>query len=207
MTYRTYITTGRCRTRTNSKCIYWGGGNSRPFVYKREEKMEVLEIKRVKYLPELREVAELASEIWHECFEGIISRGQIDYMVEKYQSLQAMCDQIDKCGYSYYAVKESGELCGYIGIKPEADDRLFLSKLYLRSDKRGRGIGSRMLDRVKEEAKAAGKSRIYLTVNKHNDRAIGAYERYGYKRTDSTVTDIGSGYVMDDYIYEYSINS
>lgn len=169
--------------------------------------METLEIKRVKYLPELREVAALASEIWHECFEGIISRGQIDYMVEKYQSLQAMCDQIDQQGYSYLAVRESGELCGYIGIKPEADDRLFLSKLYLRSDKRGRGIGSQMLERVKAEAKAAGKSRIYLTVNKHNDRAIGVYEKAGFRRTDSTVTDIGSGYVMDDYIYEYSISS
>lgn len=167
--------------------------------------MEVLEIKRVKYLPELREVAELASEIWHECFEGIISRGQIDYMVEKYQSLQAMCDQIDQQGYSYLSVRSSGELCGYIGIKPEADDRLFLSKLYLRSDRRGRGIGSRMLDRVKEEAKAYGKSRIYLTVNKHNARAIAVYERAGFRRTDSVVTDIGSGYVMDDYIYEYSI--
>ena len=47
------------------------------------------EIIKVKYLPELRAVANLADEIWHECFPGIISEGQIDYMVEKFQSSTA----------------------------------------------------------------------------------------------------------------------
>ena len=38
----------------------------------------MIEIKKVKYLPELRRVAELADEIWHECFTDIISAGQIE---------------------------------------------------------------------------------------------------------------------------------
>jgi len=162
-----------------------------------------VEIKRVKYLPELRQVAELADEIWHECFIGIITVGQIDYMVDKFQSLSAMCDQIDKQGYSYLAVRDEGELCGYIAVKPEEDDRFFLSKLYLRKDKRGRGIATEMLHRVFDEALAAGKKRVYLTVNKHNEQAIAVYKKTGFTVAEDVVTDIGNGYVMDDHIMEY----
>lgn len=164
-----------------------------------------IEIKKVKYLPELREIAELADEIWHECFVGIISEGQIDYMVEKFQSLDAMCRQIEEQDYTYLAVREDGELCGYIAVKPESDHRFFLSKLYLRKDKRGRGIATQMMNRVFEEARGAGKKSVYLTVNKHNDHAVDVYKKLGYRITDTTVTDIGSGYVMDDFIFTYEL--
>lgn len=154
---------------------------------------------------ELKAIAELAEKIWHECFADIISVGQIDYMVEKFQSYSAMTKQLVNEDYSYFAVREDGELCGYIGVKPEKDRRFFLSKLYLRSDKRGRGIASLMLKRVYSEAAAAGKNMVYLTVNKHNDHAVAVYKKAGFKVIDEAVTDIGGGYVMDDYIMGYDL--
>ena len=39
-----------------------------------------------------------------------------------------------------------------------------------------------------------------ISVNKRNARAIAAYQRNGFVIADSVVTDIGSGFVMDDYI-------
>ena len=160
-------------------------------------------IKKVSSDTELKEVAVLADEIWHECFVDIISLGQIDYMVEKFQSYKAMTKQIIDQDYSYYAVREDEELCGYLAVKPEKDNRFFLSKLYLRKYKRGRGIASMMLKKVFEEAKNSGKNRVYLTVNKHNDHAIEVYKKTGFVVADEAVTDIGNGYVMDDYIFEY----
>ena len=164
-----------------------------------------IEITKVKYYLELAEVAELADKIWHEFFVSILSGGQIDYMVEKFQSLNAMTDQIENQHYSYFAVREDGELIGYIGMKPEQDDRFFLSKLYLRSDKRGRGTASLMMKRVFEEAVKSWKKRGYRTVNKHNDHAVAVYKKIGFSIIDDVVTDIGSGYVMDDYIMEYTL--
>ncbi|WP_297956531.1 GNAT family N-acetyltransferase [uncultured Ruminococcus sp.] len=149
---------------------------------------------------ELREIAALADVIWHECFPDIISEGQIDYMVEKFQSYKAMTKQIIDQDYSYFSVRDDGELCGYIGVRPEKDNRFFLSKLYLRHDKRGRGIASEMLGRVYAEARDCGKTSVYLTVNKHNDHAIAVYKNAGFTVIDEAVTDIGGGYVMDDYI-------
>ncbi|MBO4877042.1 MAG: GNAT family N-acetyltransferase [Ruminococcus sp.] len=161
------------------------------------------EIIKVKYLPELRAVANLADQIWHECFLGIITEGQIDYMVKKFQSLDAMIKQIEEQKYSYFAVRDDGDLCGYFAVKPEEDSRFFLSKLYLRRDKRGKGIASQMLGRVFEEARRHGKKSVYLTVNKYNDRAIDIYRHSGFDVVDEAVTDIGEGYVMDDFIMEH----
>ena len=163
------------------------------------------EITKVTDKSGLQEVAELAEKIWHECFTEILSEEQINYMVEKFQSFSVMCDQTETQGYTYLSVRSDGELCGYIGIKPEEGSRFFLSKLYLRKDKRGKGIASEMLERVIEEAKSAGKSSVYLTVNKHNRHAIDVYIKKGFRMVSEAVTDIGSGFVMDDYIMEYFI--
>ena len=160
-------------------------------------------INKVSSSTRLKAVAELADEIWHECFVDIITEGQIDYMVEKFQSYAAMTAQVAEQDYSYYAVCEDDELCGYFAVKPENDDRLFLSKLYLRSDKRGKGIASIMLQKVFEEARCFGKKKVYLTVNKHNYHAIDVYKKTGFVIAREAVTDIGNGYVMDDYVFEY----
>ncbi len=162
-------------------------------------------IERVTDSGRLHEVAELADKIWHECFTGIISNAQIDYMVGKFQSYEAMQEQVNGQRYSYFAVSDGDDLCGYFAVKPESDDRFFLSKLYLRSDKRGQGTASQMLGRVFEEARRLGKRSVYLTVNKHNSQAIAVYKKTGFKDIGEPVTDIGNGFVMDDYVMEYKL--
>ena len=44
---------------------------------------------------------------------------------------------------------------------------------------------------------------IQLTVNKYNTNTISAYKKWGFEIIDSVVTDIGEGFVMDDYIMEW----
>ena len=97
-----------------------------------------------------------------------------------------------------------GARIGYCALRPEKE-KLFLSKLYLADAERGRGIGQEVLAEVAGAARRMGLRAVYLTVNKGNARAVRAYEKFGFIRTDGTVTDIGGGYVMDDYVYEYAV--
>ena len=46
----------------------------------------------------IRLVAELADRIWHEHYAGILAQPQIDYMVEKFQSADAVSRQIREQG-------------------------------------------------------------------------------------------------------------
>ena len=75
-----------------------------------------------------------------------------------------------------------------------------LDKLYVRYDLRGRGYGSLLLRHVEEKARARGRTRLYLRVNKNNANAIDAYLRNGFAVTAAARFDIGRGFIMDDYV-------
>lgn len=146
-------------------------------------------------------LAALAKTIWNEYFTPIIGQAQVDYMVEKFQSESAISQQLGS-GTKYIAVYADGEIAGYSCYKLE-QDALFLSKLYVKSDMRGSGLGKKMFMHELEIAKKENKKKIYLTVNKHNDLAIGVYKHIGFVKAKDIVTDIGGGFVMDDYIMEF----
>ncbi|MCM1010076.1 MAG: GNAT family N-acetyltransferase [Fusobacterium sp.] len=151
----------------------------------------------------IKELALLTSEIWHEYWICILSPEQIDYMVEKFQSESAITEQIKNENYTYFYILCDGEKAGYIGMSKK-DDYLFLSKLYIKKDFRHKGIGTKSFDFIKDFAYKNNYLKIRLTVNKYNKNTIDAYEKWGFKTVDSVVTDIGNGFVMDDYIMEYN---
>lgn len=153
---------------------------------------------------QVKELAKFACGIWNEYFPGIISQEQIDYMVDKFQSYKAMTDQIKHNQYHYYLVKVEDEKVGYIGLQNQPD-RLFLSKFYLKKEARGHHYATMMFDFVKEQAEKYCYQAIYLTCNKQNKHSLEVYEKFGFQWIDSDETDIGNGYIMDDYIYEYRL--
>lgn len=150
---------------------------------------------------QLRRIAAIADEIWHEYFPCLLSGEQIDHMVKKFCSFEAEKENISREGYSYYFIKAGGRDVGYTAVKPDGD-RLFLSKLYLFKAERGKHYASGAVAEIKEIARSMGLSAVWLTVNKHNDIAIRAYRGLGFELIGEGVTDIGNGFVMDDYYFE-----
>ncbi|MBS7008524.1 GNAT family N-acetyltransferase [Anaerostipes sp.] len=163
-----------------------------------------MEIKVCKTDEQIQALAELASEIWHEYFVSIISKEQIDYMVEKFQSYHALKKAIKEEQYTYFLGYDQGELAGFCGVKPDGD-RLFLSKLYLHKDQRGKGSSSILLKRALAFAAEHGKRAVYLTCNKYNQNSLEIYKAKGFKTIDSVKTDIGNGFIMDDYVMQMDL--
>lgn len=149
-------------------------------------------------------LAQLASSIWHEFWVDILSFGQIEYMVEKFQSENAIKNQIKTENYTYFFIKAEGETIGYVGLSLKTD-YLFLSKLYILHTYRHCGYGSQVFKLIKDFAYMHNYDRIILTVNKHNTNAIEAYLGWGFETIDSVETEIGEGFIMDDYIMEYRL--
>lgn len=161
-------------------------------------------IKSVQLPADIQVVADLASLIWNEYYVPIIGREQVNYMVNAFQSAQAIERQINDEKQEYYLIYHLAEPSGYIGIKLSGDD-LFLSKFYIVKEKRGTGLGKAGLDFIIGRAKELGANAISLTVNKNNINSIKAYEKLGFKNTGSVVADIGAGFVMDDYTMRLNI--
>ena len=151
-------------------------------------------------------LAVLAKRLWHSAFDNLIGQEQTNYMIEKFQSEPAFTRQTTSEFYSYFFILLEGKRVGYTAIANRPiEDKLFLSKLYLSPEVHGKGIAVQTLEFVKNKAIELNKKAVYLTVNKGNARAISVYEKFGFSRTDSVVTDIGGGFVMDDYIYELTL--
>lgn len=145
---------------------------------------------------DIKELASLASSIWHEYWTCILTPEQIDYMVENFQSEKAIKNQIENENYTYYFIIKDGAKAGYFGIS-DKKEYLFLSKLYIKKEYRHQGLGKKAFEKIKE---LANDKPIRLTVNKYNTNTINAYKKWGFEIIDAVVTDIGSGFVMDDYI-------
>ena len=163
-----------------------------------------IEIHRVQSENQIQLVANLAYTIWNEHYIPIIGQEQVNYMVTNFQSAKAMTKQIQTEGYEYYIIKYLSEPAGYISIKLTGNE-LFLSKFYIIKEKRGTGLGKEGLKFVCDRARTLGANSVNLTVNKHNTNSIKAYERMGFINVGSVVSDIGEGYVMDDYVMKLDI--
>jgi diamine N-acetyltransferase len=150
-------------------------------------------------------VAGLAREIWYEYYVALIGRAQVDYMVDRFQSAEAVVGQL-RDGYEYFLIQRglaepAARGIGYCAVQPRPDGSLFLSKLYLLSDARGAGTGRVCMEFIEQLARRRGLNLLWLTVNKGNP-AVKAYERLGFRIAADVVMDIGGGFVMDDYRME-----
>lgn len=149
---------------------------------------------------QIEQVAHLAREIWHEHYGTLLGKAQIEYMLAKFQSAEAVARQLAHQGYLYYLIMIDGQACGYLGLQPQ-ENALFLSKLYVQKRARGRGVARQALALMRRVCREKGLPKIYLTVNKQN-ASKQVYEALGFTITKEETTDIGQGFVMDDYIME-----
>lgn len=156
-----------------------------------------MEIIRAESTDDVALIATLADTIWREHYTPIIGKGQVDYMMERYQSREAIAHQMNT-GHTYEILVHQKEAIGYIAYQPRGTE-LFLSKYYVEKSQRGKGFGKLAMKHIVASGKALGCTQIKLTVNKDNVDSIAAYKKMGFQITGPIVQDIGNGYVMDDY--------
>jgi ribosomal protein S18 acetylase RimI-like enzyme len=146
-------------------------------------------------------VAELAHRIWHRHYPGIISQGQIDYMLARGYAPEALAKFLRDDGAGMALARAAGEPVGFAAwYRPGPPSTTKLDKLYVLQEWHGHGIGRRLIEYVESRARADGARTLVLNVNKGNAGAIAAYRRCGFVVREEVEVDIGSGYVMDDFV-------
>jgi diamine N-acetyltransferase len=154
---------------------------------------------------QLVEVQKLAQIIWPATYGIILSQDQFDYMMDMMYSLSSLEKQLES-GKVFLLVEDENQFVGFASyeLHVEASNTTKLHKLYVLPETQGKGIGSKLIDLIKEISIKEKDEILQLTVNRHN-KAKDFYLKYGFTIKEEKVFEIGNGYVMDDYVMEMSL--
>jgi GNAT superfamily N-acetyltransferase len=153
-------------------------------------------------------VAALAGEIWLAHYSTIITKEQIEYMLDDRFTPANLERYLNACDRWMHVLRLDGKAAGYCSYALTNTPReMKLEQLYLVPTLHGRGLGKHMLEHVEAHAKQLGCDVLMLQVNKRNTTASNVYLRSGFAVREEVIVDIGKGYVMDDFIMEKRLRS
>ena len=154
---------------------------------------------------ELKFVQSIAHQTWPTTFGEILSTEQIEYMLNWLYELSHLEKQTNE-GHQFFLAEEDGKKLGFTGIEVNQEPgKIKIHKIYILPTAQGKGIGKKLINKVKEVAKENNQASLLLNVNKYNKGAIDFYEYIGFVNVKEEVIDIGNGYVMDDYVFELKL--
>ncbi len=148
-------------------------------------------------------VIAMAREIWATHYVPIIGRAQVDYMVNMRFTPETLRSYIDAADRWLDVLRYDGRIVGYCGYSLlPAPGEMKLEQLYLHESMRGKGLGGLMARHIENRARSYKRSVLMLQVNRHNKDSIAVYRKLGFTVREEVVSDIGGGFVMDDYVME-----
>ncbi len=155
----------------------------------------------------LQRIAELAKSIWPSAYKEVISKEQIDYMLELMYSKKALNHQLENLQHQFIIAYKDGTPIGFAAYSPKIPEEKSLyrlHKLYISISLHGKGIGKKLIQYIIDDIKPNGATHLELNVNRNN-KAIGFYSKLGFEITRSELLDIGNNFFMDDYIMTLSL--
>lgn len=151
-------------------------------------------------------IQEIANKTWPITYGEILSKEQLDYMMDLIYSEESLISQIQKKAQLFYIAYDESSVVGFIAIehhyKNEAVTRIH--KIYILPETQGKGIGKLLIDEVQKLATENNSVSLSLNVNRFN-KALTFYQKIGFKIVAEENIDIGNGYLMEDYRMEKQI--
>jgi ribosomal protein S18 acetylase RimI-like enzyme len=147
---------------------------------------------------DIKTIQALAHKIWTEHYTPIIGDVQVNYMLEKIYSEQALLKQINEGPQQFFLIQNGSEIQGYLSFETENENKGFINKFYLLSETRRSGLGKQVFEALCSIYNST--KEIRLQVNRQNYKAINFYFKMGFVIESCADFDIGDGYFMNDFI-------
>lgn len=148
----------------------------------------------------------IAEEVWPIAYGAILSKEQLDYMMEMMYSVSSLQKQAKEKGNHFILAVENEIPVGFASYEFNYDGttKTKIHKIYILSTQQRKGTGRLLIDYITNEAHQNNQEALLLNVNKNNV-AQHFYKKLGFVISYEEVIDIGNGYVMDDFVMEISI--
>ena len=139
----------------------------------------------------------LAILIWNQYYIDIISQNQINYMLDLMYSPKNLSEKIINKNEDFYLIQKQNNYIGFLSVQNKKENSWFLNKFYINQDFASNGVGSKILNELKEMLSI---EKLRLTVNRQNFKSINFYFKNGFKIDHVEDFDIGNGFVMNDFV-------
>lgn len=154
-------------------------------------------------IKDIKVIREIAFKTWPVTYGEILSRAQIDYMLDLFYSEETLTDKLVNIGHDFLVLKENEIYLGFASYEHHYlnSNCTRLHKLYFLPEYQGKGMGKLMLDKIVALAKENRSDKLSLNVNRFN-KAYVFYQKMGFEIVAEEDISIGQGYLMEDYIME-----
>ncbi|MGB4775232.1 MAG: GNAT family N-acetyltransferase [Daejeonella sp.] len=150
-------------------------------------------------------IHQLANKIWPVTYKNIISDEQINFMLDKMYSEEALTNQIN-AEIEFLLAEDENKPIGFAAysLTAEPPNKIYkLHKLYILPTEHGKGTGKKLVDEVIKLAQPKGGKVLELNVNRANP-ALGFYQKLGFEIYQEVDIPYFK-FVMNDYVMRISL--
>lgn len=136
-------------------------------------------------------IADLSRETFYDTFAEFNTKNDMDIFLAEQFSTEKLMAEVGGEGHEFLIAYVDGDPAGYLFLKNETDPALpvpatgsaiEISRLYVRRNFIGKGIGKILMQSAITYAGAAQKTFLWLGVWEHNQRAIEFYTAFGFEK-------------------------
>jgi ribosomal protein S18 acetylase RimI-like enzyme len=139
---------------------------------------------------EVGQIKKVLSETWVATYADHLSRSTIEQVTTLWHDPDLLRSQIEKPG-DYFAVAKDGDtIIGLITVVALPADELHLSRLYVRSESQGKGVGTRLLNAAIASYPEA--ALIRLEVEQQNTVALAYWRSQKFVDIGTNMVHVGT---------------
>lgn len=152
---------------------------------------------------DFKTIQEIAYQSWPDTYGAILSKEQIDYMLNLFYSAETLGENLNKKGHRFILVVEDGVCLGFASYEHNYLNKncTRLHKIYLLPEAKGKGAGKLLIDTIENLALKNQSTTLSLNVNRSNT-ALTFYQKRGFKIVSEEDIELEFGYLMEDYVME-----
>ncbi|MFV8271169.1 GNAT family N-acetyltransferase [Flavobacterium sp. GT2N3] len=154
-------------------------------------------------IADISTIQDVANKTWPITYHEILSKEQLEYMMDLIYSDESLIKQIQKKEQLFYVAYENTSVLAFIAIEHNYKNAAVtrIHKIYILPEAQGKGMGTLLIDSIQKLAKENKSTSLSLNVNRLN-KAVAFYQKLGFEIIVEENIEIGNGYLMEDYKME-----
>jgi ribosomal protein S18 acetylase RimI-like enzyme len=148
----------------------------------------------------------LAKEVFFPTYEPLQPKEKVAYLFSMMYNEVALSEQMEKKKHNFILTEDETGYLGYASFEfnYKGSGKIKIHKIYVMPNAQGKGVGKEMINCIANIGRQHKVEILLLDVYRHNP-AIQFYEKLGFKKVGEQVTEVGNGFVMDDFLMEMSL--